>query len=118
MGDDEIMVLADEISLPKAVKNVLSNALTHGTSPICVGVVDVGKIWVLDARLGPSDDVLAQIGANFERFAASKGTIAGLGVSIVNAVTEAFHGSMNIGQVDDTFRITISLPILTVKDET
>lgn len=121
MGDDQVMVLADEISLREAVKNMLSNALTHGTSPISVGVAcvgEVGKIWISDAGAGPSDDVLARIGGTFERFAASKGTSAGLGLSIVNAVAEAFHGSMHIGQVEGRFRVTIALPIIKGKDET
>lgn len=119
MGDDPVIVLADEISLREAVKNMLANALTHGTSPISVGVMrkgDMAEIWVSDAGEGPPQEVLARIGANFERFAASKGTSAGLGLSIVNAVAEAFHGSMHIARVDGKFRVTIALPQVSVND--
>ena len=116
---DEVMVFADEISLREAVKNMLTNALKHGTSPIRVGVTGKGKtaeIWVADAGPGPSPEMLAQIGARFERFAASKGTSAGLGLSIVSAVAEAFHGSMHIGQHEGGFRVTMAFPAMGGKD--
>ncbi len=112
---DEVIVFADEISLREAVKNMLTNALKHGCSPIRVGVTSKGtlaEIWVADAGVGPAPEVLAQIGARFERFAASKGSSAGLGLSIVNAVAEAFHGSMHIGQVEGGFRVTMTFPAM------
>ncbi len=116
---DEVMVFADEISLREAVKNMLVNALKHGTSPIRVGVTGKGavaEIWVSDAGPGPSPEMLAQIGARFERFATSKGTSAGLGLSIVSAVAEAFHGSMHIGQHEGRFRVTMTIPAMGAKD--
>jgi two-component system sensor histidine kinase TctE len=116
---DEVMVFADEISLREAVKNMLTNALKHGTSPIRIGVTRngaVAEIWVADAGGGPTPEVLAQIGARFERFAASKGTSAGLGLSIVNAVAEAFHGSMHVGKDESGFRVTITLPAMGGED--
>ena len=116
---DEVLVLADEISLREAVKNMLINALKHGASPIRVGVTGKGtvaQIWVADAGAGPSPDVLAQIGTRFERFAASKGTSAGLGLSIVSAVAEAFHGSMHIGPHEGGFRVTMAFPAMGGKD--
>jgi len=121
IDDDEIIVFADELSLREAVKNMLTNALKHGISPIRVGVTGkdgFGEIWVSDAGPGPSDDVLNRIGDSFNRFAASKGTSAGLGLSIVNAVAEAFHGTVHIGQIDGAFRVTIALPTIRPQNET
>jgi two-component system sensor histidine kinase TctE len=115
IDSDEVMVFADEISLREAVKNMLTNALKHGTSPIRVGVTRKGaeaEIWVADAGDGPAPEVLTQIGARFERFAASMGTSAGLGLSIVNAVAEAFHGRMHIGLVEGGFRVTMVFPVM------
>lgn len=115
IDDDEIPVLADEVSLREAVKNMLANALKHGASPVRVGVSrdgEMGAIWVSDAGPGPSADVLGRIGESFERFAASKGSSAGLGLSIVNAVAEAFNGTVQIGHIDGTFRVSVSLPIM------
>ena len=114
IDDDAVIVMADEISLREAVKNMLMNALKHGASPIRIGVTkdgDLAKIWVSDAGAGPSEEVLGRIGDRFERFAASKGNSAGLGLSIVNAVAEAFHGSMHMGRFDDGFRVTLAFPL-------
>jgi two-component system sensor histidine kinase TctE len=120
IDDDEVIVLADEISLREAVKNMLTNALKHGASPIRIGVTStgaMGEIWVSDAGPGPSVEMLGRIGDRFERFAASKGTSAGLGLSIVNAVAEAFGGTMHTGVVDGAFRVTIALPKVGAKHE-
>lgn len=119
IDDNEITVLADEVSLREAAKNMLANALKHGVSPIRVGVSREGKmgtIWVEDAGPGPSSDVIARMGESFERFAASKGKSAGLGLSIVNAVAEAFNGTVHIGQVEGAFRVMVALPIMGEND--
>lgn len=113
INDTPVIVLADEVSLREAVKNMLMNALKHGKSPVRIGVAQSGetaKIWVSDAGHGPSKEVLDRIGEGFERFAASKGDSAGLGLSIVNAVAEAFHGKMHMAQVDGAFHVTVELP--------
>ena len=52
----------------------------------------MGEIWVSDAGPGPSVEMLGRIGDRFERFAVSKGTSAGLGLSIVNAVGRGVWG--------------------------
>lgn len=113
IGDDAVIVLADAVSMREAVKNMLMNALKHGVSPIRIGVTQAGgsaHIWVSDAGPGPSDEVLARIGDRFERFAASKGNSAGLGLSIVNAVAEAFDGTMTMARFETEFRLTMTLP--------
>lgn len=115
IGDDPVCVLADEISLREAAKNMLNNALRHGQSPVRIGVTQVdasAQLWVADAGDGPPIEVQRRIGANFERFAASKGNSAGLGLSIVSAVAEAFQGRFYMDCVDDTFRVTIDLPVI------
>ncbi|WP_424990447.1 sensor histidine kinase [Fluviibacterium sp. S390] len=115
IGDRAIMVLGDEISLCEAVKNLLANALRHGQSPVRLGVSragDTAEIWVEDAGDGPPPEVLDRIGGRFERSAASKGNSAGLGLSIVRAVAEAFGGRVTLGAgpAGQGFRITLVLP--------
>ncbi|GAA3868468.1 sensor histidine kinase [Celeribacter arenosi] len=113
-GDTEVIVMADEISLREAVKNMLANALRHGTSPVTIGVSaheGTGEIWVRDVGKGPAEDVLETIGERFERSAASKGNSAGLGLSIVRAVAEALGGEVRMEKSDDGFRVTLALPI-------
>ena len=120
IDEGAVMVLADEISLREAVKNMLMNALKHGTSPIRIGVSQIGEtaeIWVSDAGQGPPREVLDRIGDRFERFAASKGDSAGLGLSIVNAVAEAFGGKMVMGVHENAFRVAIQLPCTSGGDD-
>lgn len=110
---DPVIVMADEISLAEAGKNMLNNALQHGTAPIRIGVSTNGdhcELWVEDAGDGPPPDVLSRMGGRFERSAASKGNSAGLGISILYAVAEAFDGAVTMGATGSGFRVTLSLP--------
>lgn len=112
IGPDEVIVMADEISLTEAVKNMFNNALRHGQSPVVIGVSQTGTdaaIWVEDAGDGPPADILDRIGERFERSAASSGRSAGLGLSIVRSVATAFHGELSMGQGDAGFRVTLTL---------
>ena len=113
IGETPVQVLGDEVSLCEAVKNMLGNALRHGKSPVRLGVSATGamaEIWVEDAGEGPPADLLARIGGRFERSAASRGNSAGLGLSIVRAVAEAFGGQLNMGRGEAGFRVTLALP--------
>jgi len=114
IGEDAVMALADEISLTEAVRNMLGNALRHGTAPVVVGVSvdgDSAAIWVQDTGPGPPDAVRAALGQRFERTAASKGNSAGLGLSIVAAVARAFDGQMIMANVPGGFRVSLTLPL-------
>ena len=113
IGEDAVTVLADEISLTEAVRNMLVNALRHGTAPVIVGVSASGgtaSLWVQDSGDGPPEAVRATLGQRFERSAASKGDSAGLGLSIVRAVAEAFGGAMTMTDAGGGFRVSLTLP--------
>ena len=113
IGEDAVMVLADEISLTEAVRNMLGNALRHGAAPVVIGVsvtAAEAAIWVQDSGDGPPEAVRATLGQRFERAAASKGNSAGLGLSIVRAVAQAFGGEMTMANVDGGFRVSLTLP--------
>ena len=113
IGDTPVPVMGDEISLIEAVKNMLANALRHGTSPVRVGVSQTAtssEIWVEDSGPGPAPEVLDTIGERFERSAASTGNSAGLGLAIVQAVATAFGGTMTMDTTSTGFRVTLSLP--------
>ena len=113
IGAEAVTVLADEISLTEAVRNMLGNALRHGTAPVVVGVSATGgdaAIWVQDSGTGPPEAVRDTLGQRFERAAASKGNSAGLGLSIVRAVAEAFGGAMTMTNVGGGFRVSLTLP--------
>ncbi|KJZ18054.1 histidine kinase [Loktanella sp. S4079] len=108
-----VIVMADEVSLTEAGKNMLTNALQHGQAPVRIGVstnTNQSELWVEDAGEGPEQDVLSRIGGRFERSAASRGTSAGLGLSIVHAVAEAFGGKITMGKQANGFRVALVLP--------
>ncbi|CUH82042.1 sensor histidine kinase [Tropicibacter naphthalenivorans] len=113
LGDQAATIMGDEISLREAVKNMLANALRHGASPVSLGVTRVGdraEIWVQDAGDGPPADMLSQIGERFARSAASRGKSAGLGLSIMRAVAQAFDGTVGMAQTPAGYRVTLSFP--------
>ena len=108
-----VMVLADDFSLQQAVRNLMSNALTHGRAPVRIGVEGAGaeaRIWVGDGGPGPGADVLRALGTRFARSASSAEDGAGIGLSIVAAVAQAFDGRIETGAGRDGWRITLVLP--------
>ncbi|NVO25538.1 sensor histidine kinase [Donghicola mangrovi] len=114
IGPDEVIVLADEISLTEAAKNMFNNALRHGASPVTIGVTVEGTnaaLWVEDAGNGPPPEILDRIGERFERSSASSGRSAGLGLSIVRAVASAFQGEVRMAPGENGFRVTLLLPL-------
>lgn len=114
IGPDPVMVLADEMSLTEAAKNMFTNALRHGRAPVRLGAgTEAGRaaLWVEDAGEGPPPELLARIGARFERSAAARGQSAGLGLSILRAVAEAFEGELRLERRAAGFRIALILPL-------
>ncbi len=108
IGDRPVMVLADSLSLTEAAKNLVGNALAHGTVPVTIGAglaEGRARLWVEDCGAGPPPAVRAQLG---ERFT-SGATGAGLGLSIAGAVAEAFGGRLYLGEGKAGFRATLDL---------
>ncbi|WP_376873892.1 sensor histidine kinase [Albirhodobacter sp. R86504] len=121
IDDLPVMVLADEVSLSEAAKNLVSNALKHGRAPVTLGAsfepdaTDATQVtatlWVHDEGDGPSDEVLALLGQRFARTAASRGESAGLGLSIGHAVAQAFGGTLTFERPPSGgFRASLRLP--------
>lgn len=114
IGEAEVPVLADTLSLIEAAKNLLGNALRHGQGAVRLGAsIEAGQavLWVRDAGPGPDSETLARMGERFERNAASRGRSAGLGLSIARAVAEAFGGSLQLAPVPEGFRAAVVLPL-------
>lgn len=114
IGAAPVMVLADDLSLTEAAKNLLANALRHGAGAVRMGAgIEDGAavLWVRDAGPGPDAATLARIGARFERNAASRGRSAGLGLSIARAVAEAFGGRLALAPGPAGFRAALILPL-------
>ena len=108
IGEDPVPLRADALSLQEAVKNLLGNALSHGQSPVTVGVDRDGpRLWVRDAGPGPSPEVRARLGERFLRNAASTGRSSGLGLSIAQSVAEAYGGRVEMADTPEGFRIAL-----------
>lgn len=115
IGEDPVIVRADAFSLGEAGRNLLSNALKHGTPPVSIGAERRGReaiLWVQDSGPGPDDVVTARLGERFNRSTGSGEPHGGIGLSIVNAVAIAFGGRMETSQSDAGFRIGLVLPAI------
>lgn len=114
IGEHPVTVRADALSLAEAAKNLLSNAVTHGRPPVTIGAgMDNGaaRLWVQDSGPGPSKELRARPGDRFTRSAASPGDSSGLGLSIAQAVADAFGGKLELETRADGFRATLALPM-------
>lgn len=112
IGPDPVPVLADALSLREAARNLFGNALIHGKAPVVLGAgTEHGKalLWVRDAGQGPPHAVRAELGARFVRSAASAGQTSGLGLSIAQAVAEAYGGRLTMQSLPDGFRAALVL---------
>ncbi len=116
IGEDEVLVRADEFSLTQAAKNLFTNALKHGTAPVRIGTDISGNhaiLWVEDSGPGPDADLAPKLGKRFTRTASSKEDSAGIGLSIVVAVAEAFDGRFEMEKTSTGFRASLILPLAT-----
>ncbi|WP_289149385.1 sensor histidine kinase [uncultured Salipiger sp.] len=113
IGEDAVEVLADAFSLTEAGRNLLSNALKHGAPPVRIGADRDGgeaRLWVEDAGPGLPPELDGRLGERFQRSAASREDSAGIGLSIVTAVAEAFDGRIEARRGAEGFRISLVLP--------
>lgn len=113
---DPVMVTGDAFSLREAARNLITNALAHGTPPVAlrVSVTQDGKALIAAYDRGPgmNTDQLARIGQRFARDA-SNSQSAGLGLAIVAEVAEFHHGSIRTATGSDGgFEVGIELPLV------
>ncbi|WP_143594949.1 sensor histidine kinase [Thioclava sp. DLFJ4-1] len=116
IAEAEVPVLADELSLSEAAKNLLGNALSHGEAPVTIGA-DMrdgrARLWVRDAGPGPTPELRARLG---ERFAPGhsdtrrRGASSGLGLAIAQSVAETYGGTLEMESDAAGFTIAITLP--------
>ena len=111
VDSDQTVISADRQRLEYALGNLLDNALTHGAGDMEIVSRrdgDAVELHVRDHGAGFSDSYL---GHPFVRFAptASTGRSAGLGLAIVQAITEAHGGTVRLAN-DHGASVTISLP--------
>lgn len=113
IGEDPVMVRADAFSLREAGRNLLANALRHGRPPVAIGAERRGAeavLWVEDQGPGPAPEIIARLGARFNRSAEGREQGAGIGLSIVSAVAAAFDGRVEMAREAGGFRAALVLP--------
>ncbi|SNR24609.1 sensor histidine kinase [Puniceibacterium sediminis] len=114
IGEAEVPVQGDLLSLTEAAKNLLGNAVKYGASPVRVGAsVEEGRavLWVEDGGSGPAPAILDRLGSRFAHNSAVRGDGAGLGLAIAAAVAQAYGGELVLERVDAGFRAALVLPL-------
>ncbi|MBY6166559.1 sensor histidine kinase N-terminal domain-containing protein [Pseudooceanicola nitratireducens] len=115
IGEDPVLVRADAFSLAEAARNLLGNALSHGEAPIVIGAGEEdgqAVLWVQDSGPGPEDQVIARLGARFNRNAGTREQSTGIGLSIVTSVAAAFDGRVEMTCRPDGFRAALIFPLV------
>ena len=106
----------DSLSLAEACKNLINNSLKHGKPPITVFVLGQGgraRMGVRDGGAGFPEAMWQTAGSRFAKNAGVSAKGAGLGLAIVNAVSEAHGGQMRIERPSETaFEVFLELPLL------
>ncbi|MFD5157032.1 sensor histidine kinase [Streptomyces hawaiiensis] len=120
--DDSAWVRGSRTLLRRAVDNVVDNAITHNDPGGWIGVAvrvegdDAGAVSLVVESSGPALDQrrVADLAQPFRRLGADRtgnGQGSGLGLSIVAAITQAHHGTLDLrARPDGGLRVTITLP--------
>lgn len=115
LPEEGVVVMGDAFSLKEAVKNLLNNAVRHGTPPISVFVETSGqdrcRIGVRDAGPGIPAELRAHLGERFTKAGVTADS-AGLGLAIVDAVANAHAGAVVAeNPPEGGFVVALDLPL-------
>ncbi|MEV5566943.1 ATP-binding protein [Streptomyces sp. NPDC052196] len=120
--DDAAWVWGSRTLLRRAVDNVVDNAIAHNDPGGWISVAvraegdEVGAVSLVVESSGPVIDQrrVADLAQPFRRLGADRtgtGQGSGLGLSIVAAITQAHHGTLDLrARSDGGLRVTIILP--------
>ncbi|WP_344422663.1 sensor histidine kinase [Streptomyces lavendulocolor] len=120
--DDSAWVWGSRTLLRRAADNVVDNAIAHNDPGGWISVAvraegdDAGSVSLVVESSGPVLDQqpVAELTRPFRRLGADRtgtGRGSGLGLSIVAAITQAHHGTLDLrARPDGGLRVTITLP--------
>ncbi|MEQ8817176.1 MAG: ATP-binding protein [Thalassobaculum sp.] len=113
--DQDVLVLTDIDAIAIAVRNLIENALVHGSArePVIVSVAPDRSIRVVNAGPAVPPERLAVLTGRFER-GAGKASGSGLGLAIVDSIVRQAGGSLELRSPaparDSGFEAVIRLP--------
>ncbi len=114
MAPADVLIRLKEAALPRALDNLLTNALRHGKPPIALSAVTRNGDITFDVRdsgHGISPAEVQDLMRPFARGnAARAGEGKGLGFAIVDQVAKAHRGSLEFEQGAETFTARLRIP--------
>ena len=101
LPDEPVWCIGDSLSLVEACKNLLFNALRHGTPPVTV-TARRERGWAVlaveDCGPGLPEEDWADATTRYARSSGVSPTSAGLGLAIVKSVAVAHRGDLRFGR--------------------
>ena len=113
---DPGLILVDGARLEQALRNLVANAIAHGSEPVQIVGRTAGEVFrlaVCDAGPGLDPEALVNPFRPFVHDPASvtvRGSL-GLGLSVAKTLIEAMSGSIEHVRVDETTVFAITLPV-------
>lgn len=118
-GAGDARVRADSVDLKTLVKNLIENAIRYspagGRIDLHIEALDgVGRLQVDDSGPGIAEMERTRVFDPFYRVVGARATGSGLGLSIVKAVADRLHATIELGWVDEQrqqgLRVTVAFP--------
>ncbi len=115
LPEDPVWCRGDSLSLVEACKNLLGNALRHGTPPVTLALSQadgLARLAVRDRGPGIAEGHWQDAGRRYARDTGVSPESAGLGLAIVQAVAIAHAGSLQFSRpASDMFEAAVVLPV-------
>ncbi len=115
--DEDCVAFADPVRVRQIIRNLLTNAIRYGTSPITVSVghhEGHAFLDVHDAGAGIPDQDHERVFEPYERSDSSRAvqSSVGLGLALSRRLAELMDGSLTYVEGDGaTFRLSVPLPV-------
>ncbi|RYY93479.1 MAG: HAMP domain-containing histidine kinase, partial [Alphaproteobacteria bacterium] len=116
-ASERTVILGDAALIAQAVSNLLENALKHAGAGAHIRVLltletDIARLQVIDSGPGVSAEDRLRVLRPFERIDPSRSTPgAGLGLSIVNAITRLHGARLSLEDARPGLRVRIDWPL-------
>lgn len=107
---EPVMAAVDSVRIEQIIVNLVSNALKYGSEPYTISLTMAQREWTLrvsDSGAGLDQEVETHL---FQRFVPGARSV-GLGLSIVQALTDAHRGRVRYSRDNDITTFTLTVPV-------